>query len=206
MYDAAENQAGTARSDGRAAKSRTHLRPISCLCVLALSLWASMATAVTANECAILATEAGSDLAVDDPPRYEYLTQVCRNQRRAPSIAPRATPSTPVTQKQGKASPKAGGSSKPNALQRVDDSPAKGDKKESCPYKVYPVKDLKYPIGTKACLKGKLIVCKKNSKGEVAWDSELSWASCLDALDIETFERNMKEIESLNGKFKPYED
>lgn len=87
--------------------SRIPLHPVGCLCVLTLSLCLTTTTAATANECAILATEAGNDLADDDPTRYEHLKLACDNQRPKPSIAPRAKPSAPVARMQGKPSSRA---------------------------------------------------------------------------------------------------
>jgi hypothetical protein len=182
------------------------LRPIGCLCVLTLLPWLSMAAAATTSECAILATGAASDLAIDDPKRFEYLTQSCGNERPAPSIAPRATPSAQVVQKQGKPTQKAGGPSKPNALQSVSDSPATDDEKEGCTYRVYPVKNLKHPIGMKACLNGKLIICKKNPEGGVHWEDSFASCSGEDVIDIKTREFNTKEMFLQRDKLKIFEE
>ncbi|MFY9476180.1 MAG: hypothetical protein WAQ08_00670 [Aquabacterium sp.] len=171
---------------------------LTCMCI---------ASAATNNECAILATQAGGDLAVDDPARYEQLTQACGQWRPAAPKAPRTAPVAPVAHQPGKPAQKTGVPPKHSALQRVGDSPAKGDEKEGCAYRFYPVKNLKHPIGTEACINGRTEVCKKNAKGVVVWDLiDGSQCSGANVIDIKTRELNTRESILTNDAFKLFQE
>lgn len=172
------------RADG----FRLLLSLLSCLAV---------APATAVNDCAILATGAANDLAIDDPERFEYLTRACGNGPSLPpgpaESTPRAAPPTPVVQDQGIKSPKAAGTSKRDALRRVDDSPNAVDANTGCDYLFHPVKNLKHRVGTEACKNNRNLVCRKNSQGEISWDE--GGSACLTAPNaIPTMELNTRNI------------
>lgn len=99
------------------------------LCALALLASPKDASAAANNDCAILATAEASDLAVDDPARFERLTQACSHQRSTPTAAPRATPGA---HKQGQPPQKVGGSPKSRIPQRVADAPTpEGERRDA---------------------------------------------------------------------------
>lgn len=172
----------------RASVSGFLLSLLSCL---------SVAPATAANDCAILATGAASDLALDDPERFEYLTRACGDGPPSPPgpvrTTPRAAPPAPVVQGRGATPRKAAGTSSPDALRRVDDSPKGHDADTGCDYLFYPVKNLKHRIGTEACRNNRNLVCRKNAEGVLGWDE--GGSACATAPNaIPTMELNTRNI------------
>lgn len=168
------------------------------LCALALLASPKEASAAANNDCAILATAEASDLAVDDPARFERLTQACSHQRSTPTAAPRATPGA---HKQGQPPQKVGGFPKSRIPQRVADAPTPEGEKAGCPYRFYPVEGHKHPPDTEACIGGRTYICRKTSKGVVDWDL-VEGSSCAGAnvRDIKTIEYNHQADVLMNEK------
>lgn len=166
---------------------------ITGLCALALLASPTEASAAANNDCAVLATAQASDLAVDDPERFERLTQACKGRWSAPAVM--------VAQPQGKPTPKAGRSSKNNAPHRVADTPVQVGEKVGCPYRFYPVEGHKHALGTEACIGGRTHICRNTSKGVVDWDL-VEGSSCAGAnvRDIKAIEYNHRETVLLNEK------
>lgn len=153
--------------------------------------------AIATNDCAILSTGAASDLALDDPERFEYLTRACGSVPPAASGTtsgiPRSKPPSTVVQDSGGKSPKSAGPSKQNTLKRVGDTPPPERAEGGCDYLFHPVKNLKHPVGTEACVGGHNRICRKNAKGVLGWDEGGSaCATAPDALRVQ--ELNTRDI------------
>lgn len=166
---------------------------ITGLCALALLACPTKASAAAQSDCAVLATAAASDLAVDDPESFERLTQACKSRRSAPAAM--------LAQPQGKPTPNAARSSQRNAPQRVADTPVQAGEKGGCPYRFYPVEGYKHPQGTEACIGGRTHICRKTSKGVVDWDL-VEGSSCTgeNVRDIKAYEYNHRESVLMNEK------
>lgn len=165
--------------------------------------------AIATNDCAILSTGAASDLALDDPERFEYLTRACGS---VPPASPgasrgtrRSTPPSPVVHNSGEKAPNSAGTAKRNALKRVSDAPVQERAEGGCDYLFHPVKSLKHPVGTEACVGGHNRICRKNAKGILDWDE--GGSACVTAPDaLRVQELNTRDIhrtkEQVDESFK----
>lgn len=176
--------------------------PSSCnqnaLRVLFLTLsYLLFSPAFATNDCAILSTGAASDLALEDPERFEYLTRACGSvSPAAPGTSqgiPRPTPPSSVAHDSREKATNSARTPKRNALKRVGDDPVEHRTEGGCDYLFHPVKNLKHPVGTEACMGGQNRICRKNSKGILGWDE--GGSACVTAPDaLRVQELNTREI------------
>jgi len=161
----------------------------------ALGALLSMAAAgVWANDCAILATGAASELAIDDPDRFEYLTRVCRGEsptKKDVTIPSRPSPATvPLLQNRPAGKP-------PQPTAAPGNHAVSDDKQrnlnEGCAYLFYSVPDSRHAVGTEACKDGRNLVCKRVGAASFQWVE--GGSACVNDPDLLSIrELNLKNL------------
>ena len=75
----------------------------------------------------------------------------------------------------------------------MSDAPVQERAEGGCNYLFHPVKNLKHPVGTEACVDGHNRICRKNAKGILDWDE--GGSACVTAPDaLRVQELNLSEL------------
>lgn len=149
---------------------------------------------VMASNCAILATGAASDLAIDDPEQFEYLTRVCRGDsasKRTTNSLDRSSQAS-TSRSPGSATEKpARPMGKPKNQAISDDN--SGKKNIGCEFLFYPASGSKHPIDTEACKGGENLTCKRVGANGAQW-AQGGTACAISPDAIHNSELNLKNI------------
>jgi hypothetical protein len=150
---------------------------------------------IFASDCAILATGAASDLAIDDPDRFEHLTRTCRGEssprNNAPATSRATTPPTAPSQRPPSRQPPP-----PRGNRFVSDDDKQRNLQEGCEFLFHSVPDSRHAVGTEACKDGKNLVCKRVGANAFQWAAGGS-ACVIDPDLLKTQELNLKNTKNI---------
>jgi len=167
-----------------------------------ITLMALYSAGVMANECAILATGAASDLAIDDPERFEYLTRVCRGEsptKRTTKPPDRSSPASSLRSRGSVAEQSGRSTGKPQNQATNDDN--RGKQNNGCEYLFYPAPGLKHPTETEACKNGENLICKRVGANGAQWVKG-GTACAISPDSIHNAELNLKHRNEMLNKMK----
>lgn len=170
-----------------------------------IALLSLVSYGVMGSDCAILATGAASDLAIDDPERFEHLTRVCRGEsatKRTTNSPDRSSPATTL-RSPGASEKPARPVGKPKNQATSDDSSRK--KNIGCDFLFYPVSGSKHPIDTEACKDGENLTCKRIGANGAQWVK--GGTACTISPDaVHNSELNLKNANETLNKMKDLYD
>lgn len=162
-----------------------------------IALLALYSIGAMSNECAILSTGAASDLAIENPERFEYLTRICRGEsatKRTTDSSDRYSPASTL-RSQGSVAEKSAKSGKPKSQATSDDKRTKEN--IGCEFLFHPVSGSRHSIETEACKNGVNMICKR-AAGANGAEWVKGGTACANAPDyIQNYELNLKHNKAM---------
>jgi hypothetical protein len=148
------------------------------------------------DQCAILATGAASDLAIDDPEKFEYLTRTCRGEGATKKVPHSTSSSNAIVPTQSGEKGKNSAITGPKKNTQLVNHDPTNKASIGCDFLFYPSDESKHPIGTMACVNGKHYECRRLDTGSPSWST--SGLGChSDDFDIKTKELNLKNLKEV---------
>lgn len=156
---------------------------------------------VGAHECAVLGTKQASDLAIDEPERFEALSRQCRGDAPLQS-RPKSKPKAHSGAAAGGAGMARGGEDRDNrgGTKQVDSSA--DSESMGCPFLFYTVPGKVHRPDTETCQNDKNIVCRLDRQtGRSSWQP--GGSACLNEPNrLKTYELNLRNTLKLKEDTK----